>query len=245
MKIIAVIPTFNEAGNIASLVSELFELNIRGFHILIVDDASTDGTDLIIDRLAAESKGRLAALHRKGQRGLGLSYIDGFKWALENGADVIVQMDADFSHQPTDVPRLIKALKHGDVVVGSRYVSGSGIAKGWGMARESLSRTANVFARTILSLKKVKDLTSGFKVWRRSALESIDLSRVKSNGFVFQVEMAYLSELVGLTVIETPIFFADRKVGESKMNLKVKIDGTIGVFSIWWRYRRLRKSQSK
>ncbi len=245
MKITVVIPTYNEAGNIASMAESLFGLGLEGLDILIVDDRSSDGTDLIADRLVSASAGRVSVIHREGPRGLGVSYVDGFRRALAGGADFIVQMDADFSHSPADVPRLIEALdKKNDVAVGSRYARGGQVADDWAPGRATLSRTANLYARTVLGLK-VRDITAGFKAWRSRALLAIDLDRVKSNGYVFQVEMAHLSELLGLNVIEVPIRFAERKVGESKMSARIKVQGALGVLDIWRRHRGIGRGPKK
>lgn len=245
MKITVVIPTYNEAGNLASMVEALFELGLEGLNILIVDDRSSDGTDLIADRLVSVSAGRVAVMHREGQRGLGISYIDGFRRALDEGADIVVQMDADFSHPPKDVPRLVKALDNkADVAIGSRYTQGGRTADDWGKGRAALSWSANAYARTILGVK-VRDITAGFKAWKRSALLALNIDRVKSNGYVFQVEMAYLSELLGLEVVEVPICFSERKIGESKMSVKVKLQGATGVLDMRRRHHGLRVDRRK
>jgi len=240
VKVTAVVPTFNEAGNIAALVRELFSQPLPGLNVLIVDDASSDGTAEIADGLAAEHRGRLSVLHRQGPRGLGRAYVDGFRLALEQESDVIVQMDADFSHAPADVPRLVAALEEADVAVGSRYVEGGRLDETWGAGREALSRWANLYARSILRIR-ARDATAGFKAWRRSALLAIDVGRVRSNGYIFQVEMAYLSERLGLRVAEVPIYFAERKTGESKMSAGVKFEAAVGVFRILLKHGRLRR----
>jgi dolichol-phosphate mannosyltransferase len=239
MKITVVVPTFNEVGNIRALATALFALPLPGLSVLIVDDASPDGTGQLADELAVGSAGRLGVLHRTGRRGLGLAYLDGFRRALDEGADVVVQMDADFSHAPADVPRLVEKLSDFDVAVGSRYVPGGQIDDTWGAGRFALSRSANAYARTILGLK-TRDATAGFKAWRRSALEAVDLNRIRSNGYLFTVEMAYLSQRLGLRVAEVPIYFADRRVGESKMSLKVKLEAAAGVIQVWRRHHRVR-----
>lgn len=240
IKVTAVVPTFNEAGNIAALVRELFSQALPGLNILIVDDASSDGTAEIADGLASEHRGRLSVLHRQGSRGLGRAYVDGFRLALEEGSDIIVQMDADFSHAPADVPRLTAALEEADVAVGSRYAEGGRLDETWGAGREALSRWANLYVRSILRIR-VKDATAGFKAWRRSALLALDVGRVRSNGYIFQVEMAYLSERLGLRVAEVPIYFAERKAGESKMSAGVKLEAAVGVFRILLKHGRLRR----
>jgi len=239
MRVIIVVPTFNEAGNLPSLVSTLFALPLPGLRLLIVDDASPDGTGRLADELAAASPGRLDVMHRTGTRGLGLAYLDGFRWALGQGVDVIVQMDADFSHSPADVPRLVEKLAECDVAVGSRYVAGGRIDDQWGIGRFALSRSANAYARTLLGLK-THDATAGFKAWRRSALRAVDLGRIRSNGYLFLVEMTYICERLGLRICEVPIYFADRRVGTSKMSLKAKLEAAVGLLSVWRRHHGLR-----
>jgi len=239
MRVIIVVPTFNEAGNLPSLVSTLFALPLPGLRLLIVDDASPDGTGRLADELAAASPGRLDVMHRTGTRGLGLAYLDGFRWALGQGVDVIVQMDADFSHSPADVPRLVEKLAECDVAVGSRYVAGGRIDDQWGIGRFALSRSANAYARTLLGLK-THDATAGFKAWRRSALQAVDLGRIRSNGYLFLVEMTYICERLGLRICEVPIYFADRRVGTSKMSLKAKLEAAVGLLSVWRRHHGLR-----
>jgi dolichol-phosphate mannosyltransferase len=238
VKVIVVVPTFNETGNLAAMAEALFALPMPGLSLLVVDDESPDGTGRLADELAAASAGRMAVLHRHAPRGLGLAYLDGFRLALESGADAIVQMDADFSHSPADVPRLVEELAEFDVAVGSRYVSGGRIDDQWGFSRFALSRSANAYARTILGLK-TRDATAGFKCWRRSALEAIGLGRIRSNRYIFMVEMAYVSEKLGLRVAEVPIYFADRRVGLSKMSLRAKLEGAVGVLGVWRRHHRL------
>jgi dolichol-phosphate mannosyltransferase len=239
MKVIIVVPTFNEAGNLTSLVGKLLALPLPGLRLLVVDDASPDGTGRLADELAAASPGRMDVMHRTGPRGLGLAYVDGFGWALAQGAEAVIQMDADFSHSPADVPRLLEKLADCDVAVGSRYVTGGRIDDQWGFGRFALSRSANAYARTFLGLR-THDATAGFKAWRRSALQAVDLGRVRSNGYLFMVEMTYICERLGLRIGEVPIYFADRRVGKSKMSLKAKLEAAVGLLSVWRRHHRLR-----
>jgi dolichol-phosphate mannosyltransferase len=234
-----IVPTFNEANNLPALVGELFAQPIPDLHLLIVDDNSPDGTGQLAEELAARTPGRMDVMRRSGLRGLGRAYVDGFLWAIQHGAEALVQMDADFSHSPTDVPRLVENLAQCDVVVGSRYVSGGRIDDQWSVGRYALSWWANMYARTLLGLK-TRDATAGFKCWRRSALEAIDLSRVRSNGYIFQVEMAYISERLGLRIRELPIYFEDRRIGKSKMTMPVKAEAAWRVFQVWWRHHNLR-----
>lgn len=239
MKAIVVVPTFNEAANLPALVPAVLTQGVPGLEMLIVDDESPDGTGRLADDLAARWPGRVEVLHRRGRRGLGSSYVEGFRRALEEGADVVVQMDADFSHAPGDVPRLVAALGDYDVAIGSRYVAGSSVSEDWSPARRALSRWANFYSRTILGLK-TRDTTAGFKAWRRTALEAVDLGRVGSEGYVFLVEMAYLSERLGLRISEVPIAFEERHASRSKMTLGIKLDSAAGVFRIRRRHRGIR-----
>lgn len=239
MKIIVVVPTYNEAGNVAALADALLALPLAGLRLLIVDDDSPDGTGRLAEELAAARPGRMDVLRRTGPRGFGLSYRDGFRWALDHGAEAIVQMDADLSHDPADVPRLVEKLSEFDVAVGSRYVAGGRIDDQWGPARLALSRSANLMARTILGLG-VHDTTSGFKAWRRSALEAVDLDRVRSGGFLFLEEMAYLCRRLGLRVCEVPIYFSERRTGQSKMSLRVKLEAGLGLLRLRRRHGKVR-----
>ena len=178
-------------------------------------------------------------IHREGKLGLGTAYIQGFTWALEHEANYIIQMDADFSHSPAYIPDILEYITDYDVVVGSRYVQGGQLDERWGLGRWFLSWWANsVWTRLILGVH-TKDATAGFKCWRRSALEQIGLERIQSNGYVFQVEMAYVSEKIGLRILETPIYFEDRRIGQSKMTVPVKFEAAVRVFEIRWRHRHV------
>jgi len=239
MRVVVVIPTYNEAENVAPMAQALWGLGLGELTVLIVDDGSPDGTGEIADRLAAERPDRLSVLHRSGPRGLGRAYVDGFRWALAHGAEAIVQMDCDFSHAPSDVPRLLAHLPEWDVVVGSRYVPGGRTDEEWGVGRVFLSWWANLYARLILGCP-LRDITAGFKAWRRTALEGIDLDAIRSQGYVFQVEMAYVCQRLGYRVLELPIYFEDRRVGRSKMTMPVKIEAALRVWEVRWRHRHLR-----
>jgi dolichol-phosphate mannosyltransferase len=240
-KVMVVIPTYNEADNLPSLVAELQCLAVPGLEILIVDDNSPDGTGRVADDLARRHPGRVHVLHRPGKLGLGTAYLTGFRYALEQGADYVVQMDADFSHSPSYIPRFLAAIEDYDAVVGSRYVAGGSLDDRWGWGRYFLSWWANsVYTRLILGLK-VKDATAGFKCWRRTTLEGIGLDRVRSNGYVFQVEMAYLTEKLGFRVLEVPIHFEDRRIGSSKMTMPVKIEAALRTWQIRRRHRHVRR----
>ncbi len=239
MKLTVVIPTYNEAENVRPMTEALLELGIPALEILIVDDGSPDGTGHIADELAAQYSGRVHVLHRTGPRGLGVAYIDGFRWALEHGADLIAQMDCDFSHSPEYIPQFLEHVRDYDVVVGSRYVPGGKTDEDWGRGRWLLSWWANsIYTRMILRCK-VKDATAGFKCWRRETLQGIDLSRIRSQGYVFQVEMAYVTERLGYHVLEIPICFEDRRIGRSKMTMPVKIEAALRVWEVRWRHCHL------
>ncbi len=239
MKPWVVVPTYNEADNIAKLAATLFALNVPDLEVLVVDDESPDGTGQIADRLAEQYDHCLHVLHHAGLRGLGRAYIDGFRWALERGADRIIQMDADFSHSPGYVPAFLEKSHSHDVIVGSRYVPGGALDREWEAGRVFLSAWANLYARSILRLK-VHDATAGYKCWTRAALEHIQLDRVRSNGYVFQVEMAYLSQRLGLRVLEIPIYFEDRRIGQSKMSVPVKLEAAWRVWQVWWRHHHVK-----
>ncbi len=242
VKLTVVIPTYNEAENVTPMTDALFDLDIPGLDVLIVDDESPDGTGQIADELAAQRPGQMHVMHRTGLRGLGRAYIDGFRWALEHDADFIVQMDCDFSHSPRYIPQFLEHIQDYDVVVGSRYVQGGKTDADWGWGRWLLSWWANsIYTRLILGCK-VRDATAGFKCWRRETLQSIDLNRIRSQGYVFQVEMAYVTERLGYRVLEIPIYFADRHIGRSKMTVPVKIEAALRVWEVRWRHRRLRPS---
>ena len=240
MKLTIVVPTYNEAENVRPMTEALFGLGIPALDILIVDDESPDGTGRIADELAAHYPGRVHVLHRTGSRGLGRAYVDGFRWALDHGADFIVQMDCDFSHSPSYIPQFLEHIQDYDVLVGSRYVQGGKTDEDWGWGRWLLSWWANsIYTRLILGCK-AKDATAGFKCWRRETLQSIDLSRISSQGYVFQVEMAYVTERLGYRVLEIPIYFEDRRIGHSKMTMPVKVEAALRVWEVRWRHRHLR-----
>ncbi len=237
--IMVVIPTYNESNNLPAIAAELFAQPVEGLEVLIVDDASPDGTGQVADSLAARYANRVHVIHRPRRSGLGTAYVTGFKYALAHGAGFIAQMDADFSHSPAYIPQFLDRLQEYDVVVGSRYVEGGQLDEQWGLGRYFLSWFANaVYARLILGLQ-VRDATAGFKCFRRKVLETIDLDKVRSNGYVFQVEMAYLCQKLGFKVLEIPILFEDRRIGKSKMAASAKMEAAWQVLEIRWRYRRL------
>lgn len=235
--VVVVLPTYNEADNLPAIVAALLALSLPNLKIVVVDDASPDGTGAIADRLVSHNPQGIKVIHRQAPRGLGRAYQAGCRLALEMGAQFIVQMDADFSHSPDDVLRLLDAASNADVVIGSRYVEGGTLDREWNWWRRFLSWWANsVWTQTFLHLS-VQDATSGFKCWRRAALEGINLDRIKSNGYVFQVETVYVAEQLGYRIIEIPIFFEDRRLGTSKMTFGVKLEAAWRVFEIRARHR--------
>ena len=221
-----VLPTYDEAENIEDLVVAAREQLPPRRRVLVVDDSSPDGTGEIADRLA-ERHDDVEVLHRREKQGLGPAYIAGFEVALAGGAGLICQMDADFSHDPADLPRLIDAASHADVVIGSRYTEGGGIEQ-WGPVRRLISRGGSAYARTLLGVE-VHDLTGGFKVFRREVLEAIELETIPSLGYAFQVETTYRAIRAGFRVVEVPIMFHDRRVGESKMSGRIVLEAALRV----------------
>ncbi len=238
MRITAVIPTYNEAENLPRLVSALFALPLD-LHALIVDDNSPDGTGRIADELAEKDR-RVRVLHRPGKLGLRSAYLSGFRLAREGGADAILQMDADFSHDPAKVAEMVACLKSCDMVLGSRYVKGGSVDANWPRWRKGLSAFGNLYARTLLGLP-LHDITTGFRLWRRETLAGIPLDRIQSNGYVFLVEMVYLAHCLEYRIEEVPIYFADRRWGKSKMSFKIQAEAAVRVWQVWWHYRDLRK----
>jgi dolichol-phosphate mannosyltransferase len=216
-----VIPTYNEAANLEAIVAETLEQLPAARRLLVVDDSSPDGTGQIADRLA-EGREDVAVLHRPAKQGLGPAYVAGFREALAGGAELIAHMDADFSHDPADLPRLLEAAAAADLVLGSRYVEGGGVAD-WGPGRRAISRLGSVYARAALGVE-IQDLTGGFKVFRRRALEAIDLGSLASLGYAFQVETTFRTLRAGFKVVEVPITFRDRRVGQSKMSGSVVLE---------------------
>jgi dolichol-phosphate mannosyltransferase len=225
------VPTFNERENIAALVPRL--LGIDGVRVLIVDDGSPDGTGMVADGLAAASDGRLTVMHRAGPRGLGRSYVDGMQAAVRTGARYVCQMDADLSHDPADLTRLLRAGSTADLVIGSRYVPG-GTLHNWPRRRLWLSAFANWYVRAVTGLR-IRDCTSGFRCWRRELLARLPLGEIASDGYAFQVEMAYEAGRAGATIVETPIAFVERRQGASKLSWSVIAE------SVWMPWRLVRR----
>ncbi len=230
MRILAVIPTYNEAENLPALVAALLALPLD-LGVLVVDDASPDGTGAIADGLSRANPGRVDVLHRTGRSGLRDAYIEGFRHAFARKPDAIAQMDADLSHDPTRLPDMAAALAQADMVLGSRYVAGGSVDERWPIWRKGLSAWGNLYARSILGLK-LRDMTTGYRLWRREALEAMPLDEIRSNGYVFLVEMAYLAQQRGYRLVEVPIHFNDRRFGASKMSLRIQLEAAARVWQV-------------
>lgn len=231
---IVIIPTYNEKENIENIIRVVFGLE-KEFHILIIDDGSPDGTADIVKRLQKEFPERLFMVERKGKLGLGTAYICGFKWAIEHKYDFIFEMDADFSHNPNDLPKLYAACMEqgGDVAVGSRYCNGVNVVN-WPLGRVLMSYYASVYVRFVTGMK-VQDTTAGFKCYRREVLETIDLDRIHFKGYAFQIEMKFTAYKCGYKIVEVPIIFINRVLGTSKMNSSIFGEALFGVLKLkWW-----------
>ena len=225
-----VVPTYNERDNVRGIAGSLLAA-LPGTELLFVDDNSPDGTGALLDELVAAER-RIHVMHRAGKLGLGTAYIEGFGWGLARGYGHLFQMDADGSHDPRYLPQMLALAEDGaDVVVGSRYVPGGG-TENWGLGRRLLSRGGSLYARTILGVD-LRDITAGFMCWRRAALEAIELSSITSNGYSFQIEIKYRAIQKNLRVVETPINFVDRRVGQSKMSRAIFVEALLRV----WRLR--------
>jgi dolichol-phosphate mannosyltransferase len=226
-----VLPTYNEAENLEPLVEAALGNLPESARALVVDDNSPDGTGELADRLAA-AEPRIEVLHRTQKEGLGPAYIAGFRHALAAGAGRIMEMDSDFSHDPADLPRLLAATEEADVAIGSRYVSGGGV-ENWSKVRQAISRGGSAYARTLLGLP-IRDLTGGFKCFRREVLEAIDLDAIAARGYAFQVEMTYRAIELGFSVTEVPIVFHERRAGASKMSRSIVLEAAWMVPKMRW-----------
>jgi len=242
VRLTVIIPTYNEAENLPRLVSALFSLPLENLNLLVVDDNSPDGTGELAEMLAYEHPGCLMVLHRRAKAGLGTAYIAGFQYALKAGATAIAQMDADFSHPPEKLVELVEVLQDCDVALGSRYVPGGSVDERWPAWRKGLSAWGNFYARTILSVP-VRDVTGGFRLWRRETLLGMPLELVRSNGYAFQIELAYIAYLLGFTTKEVPIYFADRRWGQSKMSFRIQQEAAFRVWQMRFRYQRLKRKR--
>lgn len=228
---IVIIPTYNERENIENIIRAVFGLE-KTFHILIIEDGSPDGTAAIVKTLQQEFPDRLFMIERKGKLGLGTAYITGFKWALEHSYEYIFEMDADFSHNPNDLPRLYEAcaVQGGDVAIGSRYVSGVNVVN-WPMGRVLMSYFASKYVRIVTGLP-IHDTTAGFKCYRRQVLETIDLNHIRFKGYAFQIEMKFTAYKCGFKIIEVPVIFINRELGTSKMNSSIFGEAVFGVIKL-------------
>ena len=232
---LVIIPTYNEKENIERIIRKVFSLD-KEFDMLIVEDNSPDGTADIVKRLMTEFPDRLFIKERKGKLGLGTAYLDGFRWGLERGYEYMIEMDADFSHNPDDLPRLYEACASGkgDVVVGSRYVDGKISVVNWPMGRLMMSYYASVYVRTVTGMK-VMDATAGYVCYSRKVLEKMKFDKVKFVGYAFQIEMKYTATRLGFHIYEVPIVFTDRVLGTSKMSMKIFKEAFFGVFNLRFR----------
>ena len=240
MRITVVVPTYNEAENIPKLVSALFSLPLD-LSLLIVDDNSPDGTGELAEKLSRENPGRIEVLHRPGKMGLRSAYLNGFQKIMDGGAQAIVQMDADFSHDPNALVDMAKLLETNDVVLGSRYTAGGSVDKKWPVWRKWLSAFGNFYARSILGLP-LRDVTTGFRMWQSNALKQVPFERIRSSGYIFLVEMIYLAHCLEFKIGESPIYFADRRWGKSKMSFKIQMEAAIRIWQVLWNYRDIRKA---
>lgn len=240
MQLTVIVPTYNEAENLPKLVSALFALVIPNLKIIIVDDNSPDGTGKLADGLAKHNPDHVSVIHRAGKLGLRTAYLEGFEQAINNGADAVCQMDADFSHDPNKLVEMLAALETADVVLGSRYVAGGSVDRQWPLWRKWLSAFGNTYARVLLGFP-LKDVTTGYRLWRREAIQGMPLQRIHANGYVFLVEMAYMAFCLRYRFAQVPIYFADRRWGKSKMSFKIQIEAAMRLWQVKWNYRDLRK----
>ena len=241
MSNLIIIPTYNEVDNLPRLVAEI-RRQPGDWHVLVVDDNSPDGTGQAVDALSQQDPA-IQCLHRTGKLGLGSAYISGMRLALEQGFTSIGQMDADFSHPPELLPHLSEALQGCDLALGSRYRPGGSVDRDWPAWRKGLSAFGNWYARSILGLP-LRDVTGGFRLWRREALLRIPLERIRSNGYGFLVEMLYVAHCLGCSFCEVPFYFADRKAGRSKMSFRIQREAALRVWQMRWEYRDLKYDQS-
>jgi dolichol-phosphate mannosyltransferase len=241
LRITVIVPTYNEAENLPKLVSALFTLPLD-LKLLVVDDNSPDGTGRIADQLAETHPGRVSVLHRTGKKGLSSAYLEAFRILFNTDAEVIGQMDADFSHDPPALVEMAKRIETCDLVLGSRYIPGGSTDLHWPVWRKALSAWGNFYARTILGMP-IRDVTGGFRLWKKETLQAMPLDRVRSSGYIFTVEMAYLAYCLGFTIGEVPIYFADRRWGKSKMSFKIQVEAAVRVWQVWWDFRDLRRKR--
>lgn len=240
MRITVVTPTYNESENLPKLVDALLALPLD-LSVLIVDDNSPDGTGRIADDLAERNPDHVSVMHRTAKLGLGSAYLQGFRRAFAMGAEAVAQMDADFSHDPERLVEMARALETNDVVLGSRYVQGGSVDRRWPIWRKALSAWGNFYARAVLGFP-LRDVTTGYRLWRREALESMDLNNIRSGGYVFLVEMAYLAYCLEYRFAQVPIHFQDRRFGQSKMSFKIQVEAAFRVWQVRWANRALKSA---
>lgn len=241
MKTLVLVPTYNEKDNLPVLVRDL--MTIPNVHVLVLDDQSPDGTGKIGEALAAAFPGRVQVLHRTGQRGLGVSYLEGFRMAIAGDADLVCQMDADLSHDPKYLPDLVAAAANGaDLVIGSRYLNGISVVN-WPLRRIILSSFANFYIRTITGLG-LRDITTGYRCWRRQALARLPLDGIVSDGYAFLLDVTFMAAHAGLRIVEAPIIFVERRQGASKLSTGVLMESLITPLKLILRHGRIRASQS-
>jgi dolichol-phosphate mannosyltransferase len=233
------LPTYDERENLAPIVDAILRV-VPDVNILVIDDDSPDGTGRLADEIAARDP-RVKVLHRAAKQGLGRAYLAGFAWALERDYGLVLEMDADFSHDPRHLPALLAAARDADLVLGSRYVPGGGTVN-WGLGRKIVSRGGSAYARAILGID-VRDLTGGFKCFRREVLEAIDLASVECSGYAFQIELTFRAARCGFRIVEVPIVFADRRVGQSKMSRRIVLEAMRKVWSM--RFSRFAKEAGR
>jgi dolichol-phosphate mannosyltransferase len=237
LKFLIVIPTYNEIQNLAGLTEAVFQVvdskahlyGVKEVNVLVVDDNSPDGTGKLADEISKKEP-RLSVLHRNEKNGLGKAYVAGFAWALDRGYDAVLEMDADFSHNPSYLPEFWRLLKENDVVMGSRYVGGGGV-RNWGVVRQVISRGGSVYARAILGMP-VNDMTGGYNAWKRHVLEAVDISTLRSEGYAFQIELKWRAWKKGFKLAEFPILFEDRTAGKSKMSKRIIVEAMMRVASM-------------
>ena len=232
MRSLIIIPTYNEIDNIKPLTEAIFSVVPKEVEVLIVDDGSPDGTGQLADNLA-QANSRIHVLHRPKKMGLGTAYVNGFKWGLERPFDALIEMDADFSHDPKYLVKMLELLGNHDVAMGSRWVKGGG-TQNWGIGRKVISKGGSFYSRMILSAP-IRDFTGGFNGWRRKVLEAVELGTLRSDGYSFQIELKYRAFVRGFKMVEFPIIFEDRKVGKSKMSRKIVIEALGRVWGFRWR----------
>jgi len=240
LKVTVITPTYNEAENLPRLVSAFFALALADLNLCVVDDNSPDGTGELADKLAAQHPGHMSVIHRSAKMGLRSAYLDAFQTVMAAGAQIVGQMDADFSHDPARLVEMVAAIESGeDVALGSRYVPGGSVDERWPAWRKALSAFGNFYARAILGFD-LRDVTTGYRLWRAEVLRAMPLERIDANGYIFLVEMAYMAWCLRYRFAQIPIYFADRRWGKSKMSLKIQIEAAVRIWQVKWNYRDLR-----